>query len=260
MFERILIVLSHDPQDPGDRASATSPPNRDDRVHRSLDRLKLCFPGLDTLVPGKRVLDFGCGHGREVVALAQAGAATAVGVDLNPRYLRHGQELARRHGVADRVEFLREVPSRYHGTFDLVVSQNAMEHVLEPDAVLEAMYRSLQPGGRAAITFSPPWLHPYGAHVRFFTPIPWVHLLFPERTVMRVRGRYRDDGARRYEDVEGGLNRMTIRRFDGLIQQSEFKVDELRLRAIKNLPFVTSVPLVREFLTSRVDALLAKEP
>ena len=160
----------------------------------------------------------------------------------------------------DRVEFVQEVPPEHRGAFDLVISQNAMEHFAEPLSILEIMYETLKPKGHAAITFSPPWLHPYGAHVSYFTPVPWVHLVFPEETVLRVRARYRADGARRYDEVEGGLNKMTLKRFEQLTRASRFALEECRYVAIKGLPFLSSIPLLREFVTSRVDCLLVKAP
>ncbi|CAN5864331.1 hypothetical protein BH24ACI4_BH24ACI4_08100 [soil metagenome] len=56
-----------------------------------------------------------------------------------------------------------------------------------------------------------------------FTKLPWVNVLFSERTVMQVRARFRDDGATRYEEVVMGLNRMTIARFERLIRASGMK-------------------------------------
>jgi hypothetical protein len=89
-----------------------------------------------------------------------------------------------------------------------------------------------------------------------FTRLPWVNLLFPERDVMAVRSLYRHDGATRYEDIEGGLNRMTVARFERLMQESGMRVESLRLFSVKGLPAVTKIPIVRELMTAACSAVL----
>ena len=60
-------------------------------------------------------------------------------------------------------------------------------HFGDPAGVLDLMRGLVNVQGRLMITFGPPWLAPYGAHMHFFTKLPWVHLLFSEQTVLRVR-------------------------------------------------------------------------
>ena len=225
-----------------------------------LEELRLAFPSLDEMVEGKRIIDFGCGEGHQAIELAKLETQSVVGVDINPTLLNEARNRARAEGVGDRVEFRlpEELDPEHRG--DLILSQHAMEHFSDPLAVLESMSTLLSDEGRAAITFSPPWLHPYGSHMHFFTPIPWVHLIFPERVVMNVRSRYRDDGATRYEEVEGGLNRMTLSRFESLVEESPFEFEWLRHTSVRDLPVVSNLPWIREFLTTRVDCLLRIPP
>src|SRR5437868_12061636 len=176
------------------------------------------YPEFLDRIRGKRVLDFGCGPGTQSVALAVAGAGRVVGVDINPLALGEGRRSAERHDVSGRVKFVQALEPNPKETFDVVFSQNSMEHFSDPGAILRTMAAALAPDGEILVTFGPPWFAPYGAHMRYFTNLPWVHLLFPERTIMAVRTRYRHDGAARYEDVEGGLNRMSVRKFRRLVQ------------------------------------------
>ena len=91
-----------------------------------------------------------------------------------------------------------------------------------------------------------------------FTRLPWVSLLFHERTVMNVRSRYRSDGARRYEDVEGGLNRMSVTRFERLMRESGLQIQSLRLFPVKGLPVVSRLPIVRELMTAAASCVLQR--
>jgi SAM-dependent methyltransferase len=253
MLERILGALSKERPEAG-----SPPPAVPETADCALEHLRRAFPDVDAMVHGRRVIDFGCGHGHQAVELAGVGAEAVLGIDINPAFLELARQRARDMGLDQRVRFLRSVPDAEAGTWHLVISQDAMEHFDHPERVLDEMFRILAPGGRAAITFSPPWLHPYGAHMDFFTPVPWVHLLVPERTVMKVRSRFRDDGAQRYEEVKGGLNRMTLGRFETLVERSRFVTESLRFTAIRRLPLVSRTPVLREFLTSRVDCILRK--
>jgi 2-polyprenyl-3-methyl-5-hydroxy-6-metoxy-1,4-benzoquinol methylase len=167
-------------------------------VDRALDELRHCFPDLTSLIHGKRVLDFGSGMGRQAVALALQGAAEVVGVEISDRGIESGRMLADVHGVAERTRFVREIGVAERGRFDVCISLNSMEHFSAPLRMLQLMRSSLQPDGLLLVTFAPPWYAPYGGHMTYITRMPWVHLLFPERTVMAIRSRYRNDGATRY--------------------------------------------------------------
>ena len=106
--------------------------------------------------------------------------------------------------------------------------------------------------------FGPPWWAPYGAHMRFFCPIPWVQLWFSERTIMAVRSRYRRDGAKRYEDVESGINKMSLAKFERIIRQSGLSVLQRRYFGVKKIEVLTKIPLMRELTTNVVAAILQK--
>src|SRR6516162_11598385 len=56
-------------------------------------------------ISGRRVLDFGCGHGWQSIAMARLGAALVLGLDIATDRLDRARELARQYGVAERVRF-----------------------------------------------------------------------------------------------------------------------------------------------------------
>jgi hypothetical protein len=73
---------------------------------------------------------------------------------------------------------------------------------------------------------------------------------------MRVRSRFVDDGAMRYEDVEGGLNKMTVRSFRDLVRASGLRFEALRIDYVRGQSWASSFPLLRELLSNRVTAVL----
>ena len=139
----------------------------------------------------------------------------------------------------------------------MVISQNSMEHFPDPSCEIGAMKSFVRATGRIMITFSCPWYAPYGSHMHFFTRVPWVNLLFTEKTVMGVRSHFRKDGASTYEAVEGGLNKMSIAKFEKLVRVHDLKVDWHRYECVKRLDWLGRIPLLRELFINRVRAVLA---
>jgi SAM-dependent methyltransferase len=211
-------------------------------------------------ISGRRVLDFGCGHGWQSIAMARLGAAQVLGLDVVTERFDGAWELARQYGVSERVRFS---DSGEGFQPDVVVSIGGFEHFADPQATLNLMASLAQQDGEILVTWACPWFSPNGSHVNGFTRIPgtdiafpWLNLLVPEPAMMRLRSRYRSDGASRYEEVTGGLNRMTLAKFERIVGNSGLVVSELQYFGVKGLPLVTRVPILRELLTSAVSCVL----
>jgi SAM-dependent methyltransferase len=94
---------------------------------------------------GRRVLDAACGTGYGTAILAAAGGSEVVGVDLDEQVIdaaRATAPPATRFEGAD----LRDLPFG-EDEFDLVVCFEAIEHVPDPETVLDQLYRVLRPDG-----------------------------------------------------------------------------------------------------------------
>lgn len=225
------------------------------RLDTALDFLKKTVPNFQSYLRGK-ALDFGCGWGNQSVAMANAGAGEVVGVDI--RGLDRARILAAENNCTDRVRFVEQVPPADLETFDMVLSCSAMEHYEDPAAVVELMKQAVRPGGVIIISFAEPWYGPRGSHFDAFSRLPWVNLLFSEQTILRVRTHFRSDGAQRFEDVEGGLNRMSIAKFERIIRNSGLKREFFRVYITKNFPLLERIPIVRELFASAAACVLRK--
>ena len=130
---------------------------------------------------GERVLDLGCGAGRFVRALGEAGA-DPVGVELAEAPL----ERARRNAPGADLRLVAPDGSLplEHRSVDLVWCSEVLEHVADGAGLLHEVRRVLRPGGRllvtvpfhgrvkaAAIALARFDAHfdPQGQHLRFFT-------------------------------------------------------------------------------------------
>ncbi|HEY8490962.1 MAG TPA: methyltransferase domain-containing protein, partial [Dehalococcoidia bacterium] len=98
------------------------------------------------LAGGKRVLDLASGEGYGSALLARSAAAV-VGIDLDGEAVAH----ARRRYPQGNLSFLQgsieAVPLQASAAFDLVVCFEAIEHVQEPEAVVQEARRLLKPDG-----------------------------------------------------------------------------------------------------------------
>ena len=198
-------------------------------------------------IRGKTVIDFGCGHGNEAIDIARNGAAHVIGLEALERSLAVARDNLARSGVTN-CEFQR----RTDQTADVVISLDSFEHFDHPDRILAEMARLLKPDGRVIASFGYPWYHPLGGHLPLF---PWAHLVFTEGSLMKWRSKYKTDGATRFEEMDGGLNQMSIRKFERLISQSPLQIESFRTIPIKAVRPL-HCRLTREFFTSVVQATL----
>jgi SAM-dependent methyltransferase len=105
---------------------------------------------LDLLPRGaRRLLDLGAGDGYLAARLATAtGATTAVAVDVGAP-----EPLAPRPRRVERVTARLPGPLPFRdGSFDVVVSLETIEHILDPDALLAEVHRLLVPGGTLVLS------------------------------------------------------------------------------------------------------------
>jgi SAM-dependent methyltransferase len=96
---------------------------------------------------GRRVCDLACGEGYGSAVLSRT-AASVVGVDANPDAYEH----ARLKYTTDRVRFERDMIERWTGDVDCVVFLQTIEHVQDPDAVLEHVKSVIGPNGVAFVS------------------------------------------------------------------------------------------------------------
>ncbi|WP_329258066.1 methyltransferase domain-containing protein [Streptomyces sp. NBC_01478] len=109
--------------------------------------------GLDTLRPGARVLDLGCGRAMTSVFLAKEYDLQVTAADLWVKPDENAVRIAEA-GVADRVLPMHveahDLPFA-EGTFDAIVSIDAYQYFGTADLYLPTLTRLLKPGGRIGV-------------------------------------------------------------------------------------------------------------
>jgi SAM-dependent methyltransferase len=101
----------------------------------------------------RRILDFGCGVGRLLVAFSNM-AEEVIGVDVSPAMLEEAERnCAERHLTNVRLLLSDDSLSSINGTFDLIHSFIVFQHIpiARGRLILSNLLRRLRPGGVAAI-------------------------------------------------------------------------------------------------------------
>ena len=121
------------------------------------------------------ILDFGCGRGELVCSLRERGY-TAFGFDIYNYLDSHcldkpwfSMSNPKRNGFKLEEPFALPYES---GSIDMIISQEVLEHVMDPEPTLREFARVLRPGG-VAINLYPPRLCPVEGH----TNVPYGHLI-----------------------------------------------------------------------------------
>jgi SAM-dependent methyltransferase len=98
-------------------------------------------------IGGRRVVDLACGEGYGTAVLAET-AEHVTGVDANPDAFEH----ARLKYTGERVAIERDMVETWTGDVDCVVFLQTIEHVHDPDAVLEHIRALIGPAGVAYVS------------------------------------------------------------------------------------------------------------
>ncbi|MBL6782828.1 MAG: methyltransferase domain-containing protein [Alphaproteobacteria bacterium] len=109
----------------------------------------LVIEGLD--LSGLNILDIGCGCGGAVFHLIeQHGAATAIGVDIEPLVISRAKALADEYNLNDKASFEVVTPGPLPFSdmqFDMVFSKDAFLHIPDKESLMADIARVLKPDG-----------------------------------------------------------------------------------------------------------------
>lgn len=98
-------------------------------------------------VAGVDVVDLACGEGYGTEVLART-AKSVIGVEANPETFEH----ARLRYTQPNITFERTLVETFDGEVDAAVFLQTIEHVEDPDSILDQIRSNLRPGGVAYVS------------------------------------------------------------------------------------------------------------
>lgn len=211
----------------------------------------------------KKILDFGCGEGGFSVALAnKCPNSHVIGIDL-----LDGQNEANRIKKEKSLNNLEFIVGRSENlesdSFDYAFSHDSFEHFEDPKYILSEMLRLVKPNGYVLIKFGPTWASPYGRHLSgtIRKDRPWIHLFVPEKSVMRVHSVYHNQDIllEKYKDLEGGLNKMTVRKALSIINSfTNIQIEEKKIWYVWKGKFLKYIPFINELFSEALYVKIKK--
>lgn len=211
------------------------------RIAVMQDQLKVSFKGLT-------VLELGCGKALISANLPKvAKVKKAIGIDIF-EYDAWKEHTSRKIKLI-KGDLAQEQLVKA-GSVDVIVSGAVMEHVTRPIEMINAIYKTLRPGGVAWMYFNlqrgPRASHRYNEI--FF---PWSHLLFQDSVCAEFYDKHHNQKyIEANYDAESGdiggeagtgfswVNRMTVAEYLLVFQQAGFEILDIRRRVMPiDVPF-----------------------
>lgn len=219
---------------------------------------------------GRSVLEIGSGKGNRALQIAMRGASRVVGVDPSETDTPIARQRSEQYQLSDRVEFitgyLKDVPAE---TFDVIISENTLEHVLDVPALLAEMRSRLKPSGLCYLGFGPLYHAPDGDHgwLRETLPgwptiiWPWGHIAFRAyalRKISNIHGR-NIITTRHWPHLD--LNEHTVDEYYKMFSNSGMNIGKFNTNYVtsikgKAISVAASIPFLRKYCTLNVHTIL----
>lgn len=182
----------------------------------------------------RRALDVGCGYGGKTTRLRESSADTVhwTALDLAADHLRHaGAWFARAgHTAIDRTRADAARLPFADGSFERIVSADALEHLPDPRAALREFRRCLHPEGRVVLLFNP-WSSPRGSHLGDLLHLPWCQVFFGREALIEAT---RAEAARRAARIGDPVRAARIREHgEGLVDHFLHHVHPTRIADLR---------------------------
>ncbi len=178
----------------------------------------------------KKVLVIGSGWGTEIAWLLSKGAKEIVGIDPAPRsqipldiYVEKNKLKGDYQIIKGQIEDLVKEKEKY---FDLVVSHNVFEHIMDLTKVFNNIPKILSENGKVAIFTDPLYYSSVGAHLNIE---PWEHLWGDLDAIKERVSNYQ------WHEFSNGLNKMTVSSFLKEVIDSGAIITQFFLKPDRNL-------------------------
>jgi len=151
-----------------------------------------------------KILDYGCGGGQLVIYFLLLGYQYVYGIDVSEELAAQNNDFALRLGLTDSTHFFTNDRNKLpfdKGQFDIIISQQVLEHVQDLDLYYRESSRVLNDRG-IAIVSHPHKLQPYDTHAK-----RWFIHYFPKGVRKYLYDWFTESGHKYYEQI---LNLKTV--------------------------------------------------
>ncbi len=176
---------------------------------RHIKNLKRTLDSFDSKLEGKSILEIGCYNGIKTYLLALENCLSITGSDVSfyyekqtsdvkePEVNNHLDQLRQaalnlfqlneKYTIHQKIKFVEDDISKSSlpdNSFDIIVSWETLEHIIDIDSALENIKRILKPGGIAFHQYNP-FFSLNGGHSLCTLDLLWGHCRLNEQDVLR---------------------------------------------------------------------------
>ncbi len=177
-----------------------------------------------------KVLDVGCGNGSQLAIPLAAGGYQVTAIDPHRRSIDRGRVSA--PNVAFHAGVVSDLPS---SKFECIVISEVLEHLEEPEALIEMALRYLAESGLLIVTV-PNGYGEFELDRRFYQALHVDRLVALLRSLFKAK-RHREQIAGS-DDVSPHVQRFTMSRLNEIFDRNHLLVMEVRGSSVASGPFV----------------------
>lgn len=232
------------------------------------------------ITDGMKVLEIGCAEAGVLKAFLDKGCQ-GTGIELNPNRAKMAREFLGQEVSENRVKIIDnniydiDPTTSDEFKYDIIILKDVIEHIFDQERFMKHLRSFLNPGAYVFFGF-PPWQMPFGGHQQICSSkllgvTPFYHLL-PRpiyKLILKAFGEKPGTVKELLEIKETGLS---IGRFQRICQRVGYRVDQnthflfnpiykfkFGLKPRKQLGLISSIPVLRNFLTTGVYYLVSSE-
>ncbi len=217
----------------------------------------------------KKILDIGCGHGSLAIFIALRGAKEVIGVDINKKLIKFAnQNLNQNYPQLKKIVKFKNcnISELNTSNFDIIVSKDSLEHIIELYKCLSQIKFKLNPDGKVYFGFGPLYNSPFGDHGRLkakilweHVKIPWGHIILPEKFLINRLNKKNGTNITNVEEL--GLNKFSLKDYKTIFNKSGLKIEFLKTNVSKKLSskilnLMKVCPFIKEYFTHNIYCIL----
>lgn len=198
-----------------------------------------------SMLDGAKVLEIGCGRGGRSIEMASLGAQV-IGIDIMESCIDDARSKAKALDAETqgRIRYeaceLRDVAD---DDFDIVISEDAFEHIENVGEVLLQIRDRLKVDGKAYIGFGPLYHSPFGDHgwmravlpFRKYFPWPWGHLYLRNFAFKKLSEQHGVEVKDTFTWPYLVLNEKTVDEYLALFEKSGLQIASIEFNPAKSL-------------------------
>jgi ubiquinone/menaquinone biosynthesis C-methylase UbiE len=221
--------------------------------------------------PRLQVLEVWCGWWWKSVYIAEKYNCEVIWIDIEDNFLNQARQFSRQKKVDNLVHFYKKSALNTgfnNGQFDVIIMSAVLEHIPETDKLLNEMWRILKKDWIILFDFAS-YYHYFGHHLWDTIQIPWIHLFFSDKFLIKLykksvkdlvdwdaRVKLRIWYNEKEDEVFDYLNKISRKKFEKVmwrfVKKNRIKDFKIKYYMLKKMSFLDYIPGLREIFIKHI--------